>query len=162
MRLATPNGLLIVTDKFGRYSIACGAIPDKDIGSNFLLKLDTATLPTGYRVTSENPRVVRLTQGKLTKLNFAAANLRVIRLEVSDASFADGSERPMPATVRSLGSLLPLAEEEPSLLRIVYDSPGAGRDLVHRRLEGLQSLINRAWAAKQRGYPLSVETRIVN
>ncbi|MCO5133448.1 MAG: hypothetical protein M9908_03670 [Phyllobacteriaceae bacterium] len=162
VRLATPNGLLIVTDKFGRYSIACGAIPDKDIGSNFLLKLDTPTLPTGYRVTSENPRVVRLTQGKLTKLNFAAANLRVIRLEVSDASFAEGSERPMPATVRSLGSLLPLAEEEPSLLRIVYDSPGAGRDLVHRRLEGLQSLINGAWAAKQRRYPLSVETRIVN
>ena len=162
MRLATPNGLLIVTDKFGRYSIACGAIPDAKIGSNFLLKLDTATLPTGYRVTSENPRVVRLTQGKLTKLNFAAANMRVIRLEVTDASFADGGERPLPATVRSLGSLLPLADEEPSLLRIVYAGPAVDHALVRRRLEGLESLIDSAWAARPRSNPLAVETRIIN
>lgn len=162
VRLATPNGLLIVTDKFGRYSIACGAIPDAEIGSNFLLKLDTATLPTGYRVTSENPRVVRLTQGKLAKLNFAAANLRVIRLEVNDASFGEGSERPSAATVRSLGRLLPLADEEASLLRIVYAAPDVDRVLARRRLEGLETLIDSAWAAKPRSHALSVETRIID
>lgn len=162
VRLATPSGLLIVTDKFGRYSIACGAIPDSQIGSNFLLKLDVATLPTGYRVTSENPRVVRLTRGKLAKLNFAAANLRVIRLEVTDASFAEGDARPSAQTVRSLGGLLPLAEEEPSLLRIVYAAPDVDPSLARRRLEGLETLIDSAWSAKPRSSPLPVETRIVN
>ena len=110
----------------------------------------------------ENPRVVRLTQGKLAKLNFAAANLRVIRLEVSDASFGEGSERPSSATVRALGKLLPLAEEEASLLRIVYAAPDADRILVRRRLEGIETLIDRAWAAKPRSHPLSVETRIID
>ena len=45
VRLATVNGELITTE--GRYSVPCAMIPDAAIGSNFILKLDTRTLPTG-------------------------------------------------------------------------------------------------------------------
>lgn len=69
VRLATVNGELITTDKAGRYHVPCAALP-KDIGSNFLLKLDVRSLPTGYRVTTENPRVVRLSAGLMSRLNF--------------------------------------------------------------------------------------------
>ena len=68
------NGVLITTDAEGRYHVPCAAIPDAAIGSNFLLKLDPRTLPTGYQVTSENPRDVRVTRGKVTVLNFGAAD----------------------------------------------------------------------------------------
>ena len=34
-------------------------------GSNFILKLDTRTLPTGYRMTTVNPETVRLTRAHL-------------------------------------------------------------------------------------------------
>ena len=65
VRLATARGLLITTDAEGRYHITCPLIPNEDRGSNFIVKLDDRTLPTGYRVTSGNPETVRLTRGKL-------------------------------------------------------------------------------------------------
>ena len=162
VRLATPRGLLIMTDKFGRYSIACGAIPDEDIGSNFILKLDTRTLPTGYRVTSENPRVVRLTSGKLTKLNFAAANLRVVRLELSDASFLPGSTGLQQGTINTLGGLLRLLDEEPSVLRLTYKENGSSTESGKARLRAVEDLITRAWNGVNRENELKIDTKLVN
>ncbi len=162
VRLATARGLLIVTDKFGRYSIACGAIPDEDIGSNFILKLDTRTLPTGYRVTSENPRVVRLTRGKMTKLNFAAANLRVVRLELSDASFKSGETRLTAETLQTLGGLLALLDEEPSVLKITYNKRGETTDLGKARTSSVEALLKSAWDQKRRRNKLTVEAKLID
>jgi len=72
-RLVTVNGQLITTDAEGRYHIACAAVPDARIGSNFVLKLDTRTLPLGWEVTTDNPRSIRLTRGKFGELNFGVA-----------------------------------------------------------------------------------------
>lgn len=76
VRLATVNGQLITTDEFGRYHIACAAVPDARIGSNFVLKVDTRTLPLGWDVTTDNPRSIRLTRGKFGELNFGVAPKR--------------------------------------------------------------------------------------
>ena len=57
------------------------------------MKLDERTLPAGYRITTENPRVVRLTRGKITKLNFGAALTRVVRLDLSDEAFVPGERK---------------------------------------------------------------------
>ncbi|MGB7374117.1 SdrD B-like domain-containing protein, partial [Pontixanthobacter sp.] len=73
VRLATVNGQLITTDQFGRYHIACAAVPDARIGSNYVLKVDTRTLPLGWDTTSDNPRSIRLTRGKFGELNFGVA-----------------------------------------------------------------------------------------
>lgn len=73
VRLGTVNGQLITTDEFGRYHIACAAVPDARIGSNFVLKIDTRTLPLGWEPTTDNPRSIRLTRGKLGELNFGVA-----------------------------------------------------------------------------------------
>ena len=77
MRLATPRGLLVTTDAEGRFHVPCPDIPNADRGSNFVMKLDDRTLPSGYRLTTENPRDVRITRGKLVKLNFGATIHRV-------------------------------------------------------------------------------------
>jgi len=71
VRMATARGLLVTTDAEGRFHVACPAIPNADRGSNFVMKLDDRTLPSGYRVTTENPRDVRLTRGKVVKLTSA-------------------------------------------------------------------------------------------
>jgi large repetitive protein len=73
VRLVTVNGQLITTDEFGRYHIACAAVPDARIGSNFVLKVDTRTLPLGWDTTADNPRSIRLTRGKFGELNFGVA-----------------------------------------------------------------------------------------
>jgi uncharacterized repeat protein (TIGR01451 family) len=160
VRLATARGLLVTTDEFGRYHIACGAIPDEDIGSNFIMKLDERSLPSGYRVTTENPRVVRLTRGKLTKLNFGAASLRIVDLKLTGQSFTGDGLRLSGPTLQSLGSLLRLLDEEPSILRIEYDDPNTTNDLAKARLEAAEQLLRRAWVARSRTNSLEIESRV--
>ena len=61
-------------------------------GSNFIMKLDEQSLPSGYRVTTENPRVIRMTRGKLAKLNFGATIHRVVRLDLNGNFFDQNSD----------------------------------------------------------------------
>ena len=73
VRLANVSGQLITTDVEGRYHIACAAVPNARIGSNYVLKLDPRTLPLDWIVTTDNPRSIRLTRGKFGELNFGVA-----------------------------------------------------------------------------------------
>jgi outer membrane protein OmpA-like peptidoglycan-associated protein len=71
VRLATVSGLTVETDRYGRFHIADVPVSRFDRGANFIIKVDESTLPDGASVTSENPRVIRLTQGTMSKVNFA-------------------------------------------------------------------------------------------
>jgi len=68
--LVTVRGLRVTTDEHGRFHIARPEDPTPTIGSNFILKLDPKTLPLGFELTTENPRVIRMTPGKVHKVNF--------------------------------------------------------------------------------------------
>ncbi|MEO1747906.1 MAG: hypothetical protein AAFR27_04695, partial [Pseudomonadota bacterium] len=119
-RLATANGTLITTDEFGRYSVPCAAIPDANIGSNFIVKLDDRTLPTGYAVTTENPRVVRLTPGKLSKLNFGATRASLVEFTVTDDAFLGSSTTITSALEQGIGQLADNAVGGPTMVRVTY------------------------------------------
>ena len=49
-RLMTVDGSLITADSSGRFHVPCAVLPDRN-GTNYSLKLDTNSLPTGYRDT---------------------------------------------------------------------------------------------------------------
>jgi uncharacterized repeat protein (TIGR01451 family) len=69
-KVVSVRGEIVTTDKFGRYHIA-GVDPGRyDRGSNFILKVDPKSLPQGARVTTENPRVIRITSALMQKINF--------------------------------------------------------------------------------------------
>lgn len=70
VRLATPRGVVITTDKYGRYSLPGVDAGTADRGRNLLLKLDTASLPPASRVVGQNPRVMRITGGLMNQLDF--------------------------------------------------------------------------------------------
>lgn len=72
IRLLTVEGIVIETDQYGRYHVPDQWVLDKK-GKNFLVKVDTDSLPTGMKVISENPRVQRISPNKLTKFNFSVA-----------------------------------------------------------------------------------------
>ncbi len=160
VRVATVNGLLITTDQFGRYHVACDMIPDDRIGSNYILKLDTRTLPTGYRVTSENPRVVRVTRGKLSKINFAVANKRTVRLDVNDLSFQPGSTSLTPDALKNVARVLLLLAEESSVLKLTYRGGTDTRQLKRTRLKAIKALVEQAWAARERPFKLEIDAEL--
>ncbi|TMX35908.1 DUF11 domain-containing protein [Vibrio sp. Hep-1b-8] len=72
VRLLTVEGIVIETDQYGRYHVPDQWVLDKK-GKNFLVKVDTDSLPTGMKVISENPRVQRISPNKLTKFNFSVS-----------------------------------------------------------------------------------------
>src|SRR4029077_396580 len=49
VRVVTARGLEATTDAYGRFHITCAITPNEDRGSNFVLKLDDRTLPSGFR-----------------------------------------------------------------------------------------------------------------
>ncbi|MEJ2393068.1 MAG: SdrD B-like domain-containing protein, partial [Gammaproteobacteria bacterium] len=87
VRVVTVRGLIAKSDQNGRFHITCAAVPDEDRGSNFILKLDERTLPSGYRMTTENPRVERATRGKMLRFDFGATIHHVVRIDIADGVF---------------------------------------------------------------------------
>ncbi len=70
VRIASVEGLLVETDEYGRYHLADIDGGRWERGRNFILKVDPLTLPEGAEFTTENPRVLRITQGLMSKINF--------------------------------------------------------------------------------------------
>jgi large repetitive protein len=157
VRLATTNGILVTTDAEGRFHVACAAIPNAYRGSNFVMKLDERTLPSGYRVTTENPRDVRITTGKMSKLNFGAAIHRVVRIEVSDAAYLAADIRLKPEWEARIAQLPQSLRDKPSVVRIAYAPGSADRKLVARRKRALIEQIREQWEKLHCCYQLQVE-----
>lgn len=161
VRLVAPNGLAVTTDAFGRYSLPCAALP-ADIGSNFMLKLDTRTLPSGFRLTTENPRVVRVTPGMLTKMNFGATISRVVRIDLSERAFGSGDEARAPRAELVEGLTVMVAEiaSTPAVLRISYQlAENESEKLAKQRMREVERLLRKLWPSNGR-YQLNVETVI--
>ena len=159
VRLATANGLLVTTDDHGRYHIACAAVPNGQIGSNFILKVDQNTLPTGYELTTENPRVVRLTRGKNSKANFGASLGNVVHLSVSDNAFETGTNTLRPEFSAELGQMIDHLKTEHSTLDVTYlaSTPSAPA-----RLDALVAQIHELWEVHGGDYDLKIQRKLVH
>ncbi len=160
VRLVTVKGVLITTDKNGLFHVACADVPDADIGSNFILKLDIRTLPEGYNVTTENPRIVRLTSGKMTKLNFGAAGARLVRFDMTNDAFVSGSTALKPQWLKSIDKLMAVLEQGNATLRLTYIAKTSGSNLAMDRAAAVEKLITERWAEIGGRYRLSIETRV--
>ena len=165
VRVVSLNGVLITTDAEGRYHVPCAAVPDAKIGSNYLLKLDTRTLPEGYALTTENPRDVRVTKGKVVKLNFGASNgkavaPRTVKLDLSGKAFDAGSADLTTKWATSLDKLIDVLAKKPANLRIVYHAKGESAELAKARLNAVEETITFAWNSVKPPYALSITSTL--
>ncbi|HZW24439.1 MAG TPA: SdrD B-like domain-containing protein, partial [Gallionella sp.] len=159
VRMATARGLLVTSDADGRFHVACAAIPQADRGSNFAMKLDERTLPSGYRLTTENPRDARVTRGKMTKLNFGATIHRVVRLDITDGAFE--GEQLKPEWLARLQAMPEQLKGRPSVLRLAYKQGLAGEELAAARLKAVSAQLRALWDEKACCHALLIEEEIV-
>jgi uncharacterized repeat protein (TIGR01451 family) len=159
-RVVTARGIEAKSDEHGRFHIACAVVPNEDRGSNFILKLDERSLPSGHRVTTENPRVERATRGKMLKFNFGVATHRVVRLDMADAVFESNSTEIRPQWLSRLSVLMEKLVEAPSILRLAYMADVEDTSLVEDRLKATRKEIQRRWADLDCCYTLEIETEI--
>lgn len=160
VRLATVRGLLVTTDAEGRFHITCAMVPNEMRGSNFIMKLDERTLPTGYRLTTENPRTILLTRGKMGKLNFGATIHRVIRLDMNAAAFVAGQPDPGTELSQALESLLEQLRSAPSVIRLAYRQQAETDGLIKKRLEKVRKFIEDLWDEQGCCYDLVFEEEV--
>ena len=145
VRLAGVDGTIITTDQFGRFHLPCAMLP-ADRGSNFILKLDTRSLPSGYRLTTDNPSVVRLTPGKMTEMNFGVAISKVVRVDLAANAFvtdSDGNAALSDALKNGITTLLPKITGEAVTLHLAYHLPRNAEAADVKRARNLMALVKR-------------------
>ena len=158
VRMGEHSGLFIMSDHAGRFHLPCELVRN-DLGETIVLKLDTGTLPEDYRVTSENPRAVRLTRGKMAKIEFGASREREIQLDLNDCSFMIPKDAPVadaslavlnPVWPQSLGQLMAIMNEGPARLVIRYTGSGEHPPaLLKSRMKQAESAIRAARSAEK-------------
>jgi uncharacterized repeat protein (TIGR01451 family) len=160
VEVATARGLRVTTDKHGRFHVTCAAVPNEVRGSNFIMKVDDRSLPSGYRITTENPRVQRITRGKMTKFNFGATIHRVVRLDMADGVFEKGSTELRPQWQSRIDMLITELQKEASILRLSYLGENETESEVEDRLDAIEDLISDRWEHIDCCYRLTIEKEV--
>ena len=160
VRLVTTRGLATTTDKQGRYHVTCAIVPNENRGSNFVLKLDDRSLPTGYRPSTRPVQVQRATRGKALRINFGASIHRVVGLDIADAVFVPDSVEMRQQWLPRINLLLEELKNAPSVLRLSYVADVEAASLVDRRLNTLKKQIEDAWEEMACCYDLVIEPEV--
>jgi uncharacterized repeat protein (TIGR01451 family) len=162
VRVVSARGLAATTDAYGRFHITCAVVPREGRGSNFVLKLDDRTLPSGYRSSTDQVKIERATRGKALKFNFGASLHRVIGLDLADAVFEPGTTEVRAQWQPRLDMLMTELQKAPAILRLSYLADVENEQLVQRRLETIKSEIASRWQSQSANssYPLTIEPEV--
>jgi len=158
VRVVTPRGLQATTDRYGRYHITCAVVPNESRGSNFVVKLDDRSLPSGFRMSTNQVQIKRATRGKALKADFGASVYRVVSIDLSDAAFEQDSTVIRVQWRARIDRLLEELRKAPSVLRLSYVADIEDAGLVDRRVEAIKKQVTDAW--DEASYPLTVEPEI--
>lgn len=160
VRLVTAQGLVAKTDSYGRYHITCATVPNESRGSNFVLKLDDRTLPSGFRASTRPVQVQRATRGKALRINFGASIHRVVGLDIADAVFEPNDVVMRQQWVPRIALLIDELKKAPAILRLSYVADVEPEALVEKRLQSLKTQIGDAWEELNCCYELTIEPEI--
>jgi len=160
VRVVTAQGLAATTDQYGRFHITCAITPNDIRGSNFVLKLDDRTLPSGFRLTTDQLQIKHATAGKALKFDFGASIHRVVAIDLSDAAFEPGTTEIRAQWRPRLDVLLGELRKAPSLLRLSYVADTEDAALVERRMQAVKRQLTEAWDAKKDSYVLTIEPEV--
>ena len=160
VRVVTTRGLGATTDQYGRYHITCATTPNESRGSNFALKLDDRTLPSGFRLSTDQVQIQRATRGKMLQLNFGASIHRVVGIDLSDAVFEPGTTEIRVQWKPRIEMLIEQLRKEPAVLRLSYIADTEAAALVERRVDAVKRQLTQTWEATKSSYVLTIEPEV--
>jgi uncharacterized repeat protein (TIGR01451 family)/fimbrial isopeptide formation D2 family protein len=160
VRVVTAQGLTAKTDQYGRFHITCAIVPNDVRGSNFVLKLDDRTLPSGFRMSTDLMQIKHATAGKALKFDFGASIYRVVAIDLSDAVFEPGKTEIREQWRPRIDVLLGELRKAPSVLRLSYVGDTEDAALVERRMQAVKRQLTEAWDAEKDRYALTIEPEV--
>jgi hypothetical protein len=158
--VVTARGLAATSDEYGRFHFTCAITPHESRGSNFILKLDDRTLPSGFRAATKPVQVKRATRGKSLRFNFGVSIHRVVGLDIAGDVFEPDSTEIRHQWRSRIGLLLEELQKGPAVLRMSYVADVESKQLVERRLDAVKSAVMDAWTELACCYELVVEPEI--
>jgi uncharacterized repeat protein (TIGR01451 family) len=160
VRVITAQGLAATTDQYGRFHITCAIVPNESRGSNFVLKLDDRTLPSGFRMSTEQMQIKHATAGHALKFDFGASIYRVVAIDLSDAAFEPGTTEIRVQWKPRINVLLGELRKAPSVLRLSYVADTEDAGLVERRVQAIKRQLTEAWDGEKDRYVLTIEPEV--
>ena len=148
VRVVTLRGLAAITDPYGRFHITCAVAPREGRGSNFVLKLDDRTLPTGFRMSTRQVQVQRADPRQGAALPASARRSTTWWDLIWRTTVFEPDSTEMRAQWKPrIDKLLEQLKKGPATLRLSYiadvedkqlvdDAPGRGQGGDHRGLGG--------------------------
>ncbi|MFH2079277.1 MAG: Ig-like domain-containing protein [Pseudomonadota bacterium] len=151
VRIASVEGLLVETDPFGRYHLVGVAGGPWERGRNFILKVDTATLPPGSVATTRNPLVRRVTQGIPTRFDFGftlpggriAGAGQVLEIELGSLMFPPDSAELRPGHEPVVAGIVEQLQGRDAG-ELVITAEGGDEALAFRRARAVQQAVEAA------------------
>jgi hypothetical protein len=138
-------------------------VPNESRGSNFVLKLDDRTLPSGFRLSTDQLQIKHATAGKALKFDFGASIYRVVAVDLSDAAFEPGKTEIRAQWKPRLDVLLGELRKGPSMLRLSYVADTEDASLVERRMQAVKRQLTEAWHEEKDNkdnYVLTIEPEV--
>jgi hypothetical protein len=160
VRVVTARGLAATTDQYGRYHITCAITPNESRGSNFVLKLDDRTLPSGFRMLKDQVQSQRATRGKTLRINFGASIHRVIALDLLDEAFEPGKTEIRAQWKPRFNLLLEELRKAPAVLRLSYVADTEDASLVNQRVEAVKRQLTEEWGTSNDNSVLTIEPEV--
>ncbi|WP_211250672.1 DUF7507 domain-containing protein [Arenimonas donghaensis] len=151
VRIASVEGLLIETDPHGRYHLVGVAGGPWERGRNFILKVDTATLPPGSVATTRNPLVRRVTQGIPTRFDFGftlptgrvAGTEQVLEIALGNLMFPPESAELRPGHEPVVAGIVEQLQAR-GAGQLVITAEGGDEALAFRRARVVQQAVEAA------------------
>ncbi len=125
-----------------------------------MLKLDDRTLPSGFRMSTDQVQIKRATRGKALQVNFGASIHRVVSIDLLDAAFEPGTTEIRVQWRPRLNLLLEELRKAPAVLRLSYVADTEDAALVKRRVEAVKRQLTEAWGAANDNYVLTIEPEV--
>jgi len=125
-----------------------------------VLKLDDRTLPSGYRMSTDQLQIKRATRGKALKFDFGASIYRVVAIDLSDAAFEPGKTEIRVQWRPRVNLLLEELRKAPSVLRLSYVADTEDAALVERRVQAVKQQVTEQWHEGKDSYVLTIEPEV--
>ncbi len=104
--------------------------------------------------------MIRLTPGKISKLNFAAAPAKIITIELSSKAFDAHTHQPSRQLQAGLQNFLPTLQERFATLRLVYLDQSGDQTVAKRHLKQVERLIEQYWDSVDAPYELVIQMTV--
>lgn len=76
VKIISTTGQVIKTDQFGRFHFSVKGGDNIQAAQTLFLKLKTDTLPAGTEIITENPVIIKISEGLISEVNFRIKNIK--------------------------------------------------------------------------------------